>query len=399
MTGIALAGLLLSAGAPGLAVGSQGSGVVSVLAAPVPTGISTLIDVSKDGRIALGRLTETGPVVLRDLVKNKTLRTLKSSGNYTYKSLSSDGRYVSFNKTYKKGACTYSRPWVLDRKTGKARLAATTKSGKQLLPTWSQATKCAQISTAESSFGTYFHSGTQGPGQMSPDGRYVAFCANLIDPARGDLYIKDMKNRKLAIRPGICHLTQEEGELYAPHVSEGARAIMLPFNDDGSTLSHRADVLLNRTVVRTGAIPNSERLMLTDDGSAIYYEVGGANGGGRYDTATAAVSPLLVGDPMRQEIQPGQENREPQTMSRRGRYASYHGSRLTDPNPVPVGLIGVFDRDTGLAVDLSPALTAAGVPLQIGSVPNSLVPVEISGDGQVVFFQTAAGWVSVRWMG
>ena len=159
MTGVALAGILLSAGLPGVAIGTQGSGVAAASAAPVPTGIHTLIDVSKDGRIALGRLTETGPVVLRDLVKNKTLRTLKSNGNYTYKSLSSDGRYVSFNKTYKKGACTYSRPWVLDRKTGKARLAATTKSGKQLLPSWSQATDCAQFSTAESSFGTYFHNG------------------------------------------------------------------------------------------------------------------------------------------------------------------------------------------------------------------------------------------------
>ena len=39
-----------------------------------------------------------------------------------------------------------------------------------------------------------------GPGQMSPDGRYVAFCANLTDPARGDLYIKDMRTRKLTIR-------------------------------------------------------------------------------------------------------------------------------------------------------------------------------------------------------
>jgi len=403
MTGVALAGILLSAGIPGLAVGSQASGVVAVSAAPVPTGISTLIDVSKDGRIALGRLTETGPVVLRDLVKNKTLRTLKSSGSYTYKSLSSDGRYVSFNKTYKKGACTYSRPWVLDRKTGKARLAATTKSGKQLLPTWSQATKCAQISTAESSFGTYFHSGTRGPGQMSPDGRYVAFCANLIDPGRGDLYIKDMKNRKLTVRPGICHWTTEGLELYAPHVSEGARTIMLPFNDAGSTLSHRADVLLNRTTGRTVAIPNSERLTLTDDGSAIYYQVGGANDGGRYDTATAAVTPLLVGDPMRRdEIQPGQEYREPQAMSRRGRYASYHGSRITDPNVGRVGLIGVFDRDTGIAADLTPALTAAGVPLQIAGnlvVPNSLIPGEISGDGQVIFFATAAGWVSFRWMG
>jgi hypothetical protein len=178
---------------------------------------------------------------------------------------------------------------------------------------------------------------------------------------------------------------------------------MLPFNDSGSTLSHRADVLLNRAAVRTVAIPNPERLMLTDDGSAIYYQVGGANDGGRYDTTTGAVTPLLVGDPMRRdEIQPGQEYREPQAMSRRGRFASYHGSRTNDPNLGRVGLIGVVDRDTGIAVDLTPALAAAGVPLQIAgnpAVPNSLITAEVSGDGQVVFFPTAAGWVSVRWMG
>jgi hypothetical protein len=401
MTGVVLAGLLLSAGGPGAAIGSQGSRTVVAASAPVPTGIHTLIDVSKDGRIALGRLTESGPVVIRDLVRNKTLRTLKSSGKYTYKALSSNGRYVSFNKSYTKGACTYSRPWVLDRATGKSRLAATTRSGKQLRPRWSQATQCAQISTAEPTFGTYFHSGPRGPGQMSPDGRYVAFCANLVDPARGDLYIKDMRTRKLTVRPGICHWTTEEPELYAPHVSEGARTIMLPFNPVGSTLSHRVDVLLNRSALRAVAIPDSERIMLTDDGSAIYYQVGGTNDAGRYDTATATVSPLLVGDPMRRdEIQPGQEYREPQAMTRRGRFVTYHGSRVTDPLG-RVGLIGVLDRDTGVAVDLTPALTAAGVPLQIAGgvvVPNSLIPAEISGDGRVILFPAATGWMSVRWM-
>jgi hypothetical protein len=402
MSGVALAGLLLSAGPSGAATSSQGP-VAALAAAPVPTGIQVLIDVSKDGRIALGRLTETGPVVIRDLVTNKTLRTLKSTGSYTYKSLSSNGRYVSFNKSYKKGACTYSRPWVLDRRTGRARLAATTRAGRQLRPMWSQASGCAQFSTAEASFGTYFHNGTVGPGQMSPDGRFVAFCANLIDPARGDLYIKDMKTRKLTIRPGICHWTSDVQELYAPHVTEAARTIMLPFNDQGSTLSHRVDVLLNRTTLRTVAVPDSERLMLTDDGSAIYYQVGGTNDAGRYDTATAAVTPLFAGDPMRRdEIQPGKEYREPQGMTRRGRYVSYHGSRITDPSVDRVGLIGVFDRDTGVAVDLTPALIAAGVPLQITGnvvVPNSLIPAEISGDGQVIFFPAATGWVSVRWMG
>ncbi len=402
MTGMALAGLLLGAAAPGGALAVQDAAGVAASATPVPTGIHTLVDVSKNGRIALGRMTETGPFVVRDLVRNKTLRTLRSSGSYTYKSLSSNGRYVSYTRSYTKGSCTYARPWVLDRITGRARLAATTRSGKQLRPTWSQATGCAQFSTAESTFGAYFHNGPRGPGQMSPDGRYVAFCANLTDPDRGDLYIKDMKTRKLTVRTGICHRTDEEAELYAPHISEGARTVMLPFNTAGSTASHRVDVLLNRTTVRAVAIPDAERIMLTDDGSAIYYQVGGANDAGRYDTATAVVTPLLTGDPMRRDqVQPGEEYREPQGISRRGRYATYHGSRITDPVVGRVGLIGVFDRDTGVAVDLTPALIAAGVPLQVGSnvvVVNSTIPAELSGDGQVVFVPAPAGWVSVRWM-
>jgi hypothetical protein len=74
---------------------------------------------------------------------------------------------------------------------------------------------------------------------------------------------------------------------------------------------------------------------------------------------------------------------------------SYNGSRL-DPNAVRVGLVGVFDRDTGQAVDLT---AAAGIPLQVGTspVPNSLVPIQISGDGRVVFIGWG-GWATLHWM-
>ena len=126
---------------------------------------------------------------------------------------------------------------------------------------------------------------------MSPDGRYVAFCANLTDPTRGDLYIKDMRTRKLTIREGLCHLTTEAHEFYPVHVSESARTIMVLHNDAGSTDSYRADVVLNRRTVRAVSLPGNagaRELWLTDDGSSIFYGVGGSPDAGRYDTASGA---------------------------------------------------------------------------------------------------------------
>ena len=49
---------------------------------------------------------------------------------------------------------------------------------------------------------------------------------------------------------------------------------------------------------------------------------------------------------------PATEYRDSVAMSRRGRFVTYNGSRL-DPNAGRVGLVGVFDRETGQAVDLT----------------------------------------------
>ena len=142
---------------------------------------------------------------------------------------------------------------------------------------------------------------------------------------------------------------------------------------------------------RTVTLPNNagaRELWLTDDGSAIYYGVGGSPDAGRYDTASGTVVALSPGDPLRDEaLQPGEEYRDSVGMSRRGRFVSYHGSRM-DPVLGGVGLVGVFDRETGQAFDLT---AASGIPLQVGTspVPNSLAPpIQISGDGRVVFI----GW-------
>jgi hypothetical protein len=402
---VAMAAAALMITAPGPAIGSTGPladappVVAPSVVAPTgltPTGMHMILDVSKNGRIALGRMSETGPVVIRDVVRNKTLRTLKSGPAYAYKTISSTGRYVHFTRTYTRSGCTYARPWVYDRVTNKARLAAATRSGKALRATWTSPNQCPYISSTEPAFEMHV---VGGPGQMSPDGRYVAFCANLTDPARGDLYIKDMRTRKLTIRAGLCHLTAEANEFYPVHVSEGARTIMVLHNDQGSTDSYRADVVLRRRTVRNVALPGdagARELWLTDDGRSIFYGVGSSPDAGRYDTSSGATAALTPGDPLRNEaLQPGEEYRDSEAMTRRGRFVSYNGSRL-DPNAVRVGLVGVFDRETGQAVDLT---AAAGIPLQVGTspVPNSLVPIQISGDGRVVFIGWG-GWATLHWM-
>jgi hypothetical protein len=394
---VAVAAAALMIPAPGPAIGSTGPVAVVPLATSLtPTGMNTILDVSKDGRIALGRLTETGPVVIRDVVKNKTLRTLKSGTTYAYKSISSTGRYVHFTKTYTKSGCTYARPWVYDRVTNKARLAAAARSGKPLSATWSLPNQCPSISYTESAFDMHF---VGGPGQMSPDGRYVAFCANLTDPARGDLYIKDMRTRKLTIQQGVCHLTAEAKEFYPAHVSESARTVMVLHNDAGSTAGYGADVVLHRRTVRSVALPGNagaRELWLTDDGYSIFYGVASSPDAGRYDTASGATTALNPGDPLRNEaLQPGAESRDSVGMTRRGRFVSYNGSRL-DPSLGGIGLVGVFDRETGQAVDLT---AAAGIPLQVGTppLPNSLVPIQITGDGRVVFIGWG-GWATLSLM-
>jgi hypothetical protein len=382
---------------PGAAIGQGGSVALAPQDATLTsTGMHSLVDVSKNGTIVLGKITESGPYVIRDIVRGKTLRTLKSGSRYSYKSLSSTGRYVHFTKSYTRNGCTYQRPWVYDRITRKSRLAAATRTGKPLRATWSRPDQCPDISVTGVAFGM---KDSGGPGQMSPDGRYVAFCANLKVPDRGDLYIKNMRTRKLTIRKGRCHLTTEAFEFYPVHVSESARTVMI-LHEGG-----RADVLLGRKIVRNVAVP-AAGMWLTDDGRSIYYSSGGTGAstdGGRYDIATGAVTPLGSGDPMRWELkQPGDEFRDAEGMSRRGRYVSYNGYRTADPDVGRVGLIGVYDRASGLSVDLTAVLTAAGIPLQLGSsyiVPNSLVPAKISGDGRVVLVGWGGEWLAARWMG
>ena len=82
-------------------------------------------------------------------------------------------------------------------------------------------------------------------------------------------------------------------------------------------------------------------------------------------------------------------------MTRRGRFVTYNGSASIRAG-VRVGLVGVFDRETGQAVDLT-AARACRCRWATTPVPNSLVPIQISGDGRVVFIGWG-GWAALHWM-
>ena len=91
------------------------------------------------------------------------------------------------------------------------------------------------------------------------------------------------------------------------HVSESARTIMVLHNDEGSTASYRADVVLQRRTVRNVALPGNagaRELWLTDDGSSIFYGVGGSPDAGRYDTASGSHDRAEPGRPAAQRGAP-----------------------------------------------------------------------------------------------
>jgi hypothetical protein len=224
-----------------------------------------------------------------------------------------------------------------------------------------------------------------------------------LEAARGDLYVKDLRSGELTLREGVCHWTPEEPELYPPHVSEAARTVLIPFNDAGSTLSHGVEVL-TRGTIRAVEVPGgvaARRIVLADNGRSVYFQAGSGPQGWRYDVATGATTDLLPGDPMRTEVLPDDEFREPMATSRSGRYVTYNGSR-PEPALGPAGVVGVFDRTTGQSADLTGVLADLGVPRQVGTsptVPNSTISIELSASGRVVFIHTPDGWASLAWLG
>jgi hypothetical protein len=385
--------LALSPAGPVTADPVAGADLVS---APQEIGLGQVVDVSKNGRIVLG-VDVSGRWVVRDVVSGKMLRKLKYSSQNP--GLSDDGRYVAYYRPGGKKCATFAQPWVLDRKTGKSRLAAATKSGKPLTASWFVNT-CGWEEWAQVDRPTV----TTGTSQMSGNGRYVAFCANLRLSTRGDLYIKDLKRKSLAVKKGLCGALDRDRSMPAPIVSEDGQAILVrSYNAEPATL------VLRRSEVRVlpaGATGHA----LAPDGSAVFYRTSvGADGvvpGFRYDVATGSVIPTSLGDPITGYAGPtsaydyrGWESG--QNMTRRGRYVAYSGSVLPAGVP-PAGTpwsfasqIGVFDRQTATTTDLTPVLTQLGLPRQWGPTADGSTqaydyPVRISGDGKYFFFGASA---------
>jgi hypothetical protein len=333
-----------------------------------PVGMSEVVDVSKNGRLVLGKYGNK--YVVRDVVAGKTLRTLPTSSSYRYVSLSSDGRYVLYLKTVSpRYGC--SQPWVRDRVTNQTRLAAADSRGRAIQASF-KTQDCEDVGRASMK------------AAMSANGRYVAFCANLQRPTTTDLYLKDMRTRKLTTVRGACLQDQEYDTVLPLQVSEDGRVILLPGKHDDFG-GWQPATLWVRGAMRAGV--GGEHPFLTDDGSAVYSQGPLTFAGNvehplanplRYDIATRTLTSLPAGDPVSPE------------MSRRGRYVL----ELTDPWGTQPPALGVLDRTTQQVVDLTSELEAAGV-----RPPNGYEGTRLSSDGKVLFVGPSYGqtgtWVAV----
>ena len=420
----------------------------SAIGVSTPLGMTDLIDVSKDGRIVLG--LRNGRYVVRDIVKAKTLRKLPSSSDYAYYGISDNGRYAVYTRT-RANATSCFEPWVRDLKTNKTRRAATATNGKSLTPAWRPtATDCPEEMDWRDQV-------TYSEPALSGDGRVVAFCANLKVADRLDLYVKDLKSKKMRMWPAACsEETDANGRPVRPQppqISETGRVVLLPgFHSTGGGEAYSAaagyhvwrpaSILLNRSVIRTdvgGAWP-----VLTADGSAVYSigpstcdggSVPCQGGSVRYDIASGATEALPAGDP------------GPGPMSRRGRYvlvitAAPRPGEPSGPTscdwvwgiPRPAGSLPgwfpcasspyglrVLDRTTGLSTDLVPmvgvGISEVGLSPERGTsepplgqyrVPGRPDRTRLSGSGKVVFVMRdtinvpqvpdAGTWYALRWM-
>lgn len=442
VVGAAVAGAALAVAVPSGAAPADRADPISAAAAGVTTPLymSEVIDTSKSGRYVLG--LRDGRYVVRDVSKDKTVRTLPSSSRYTYYGLSDSGRYVVYTRTKAANPIRCDEPWVRDRKTNKARRAATSNHGKALKAGWTPTTTgCPDGADWRSQI-------TFSEPALSGNGRYVAFCVNLKVADRLDLYVKNMRTKRVQTWPGACsEATDANGRPVGPQppqISETGRVVLLPgFHSTGEAVAYSAaaryhvwrpaSILINREVIRNdvgGAWP-----VLTADGSSVY-SIGPTTCEGawtrcpggpiRYDVASGATEALPAGDP------------GPGPMSRRGRYVLVITGvpGIGDPPGVPTSCdwvwgqpvatsfaacwspfaLSVLDRVTGVRTDLQQLLgvdvseigfmpTPGGVgPYGSYRVPGRPDHTRLSGSGKVVLVQPrgsesrVADWVWLRWM-
>lgn len=261
--------------------GFSASGVgprdVSALSAqPRSIGLHQVMEVSKDGRYALG-ITPGHKYVVRDVVKGKTRRTLPSggslyTGDYAYVGLSDTGRYVSYGHRTASKKSLGCRPWVRDVVKNKARLVATDSRGRALKILWGGTSEPCPGFLSRGLAPSFPYSLPA----LSGNGRWVAFCASLEAIDRADLYVKDLKRGTLIRREGVCPTwddPRQSRKLLAPQISDDGRVVLIPgslaYSTDLSDTSWgSASVLVDRADLRTGT--GGANPFMTEDGSTVF---------------------------------------------------------------------------------------------------------------------------------
>jgi hypothetical protein len=371
--------------------------------------------VSKSGRYVVQVVG--GRLELRDLRKDKRLKRFPAGAQASSVSISDNGRYVTYTVPGKGKTWDRTRRdiRVYDRKTGRTRSAATTRSGKSLKPKW-RTTCVGDLNDPNATSATVCDEGiplTAAPqldgGQISGNGRYIAFCANYIRPDRVDLYIKNWRTKSLKRINGACSYSHDEDVgwdwILAPMVSENGSVILLPgawrYGEDGDGCWEPSRALVKR---REWTQVGGRAPTMTHDGQLVS-TVGLPTACDDYSAAAHIVWWFDLG------TRTGRPADEPglrvtmRNASRHGRYVTWFEYSDQPMDPVTGRYPGerwlIWDRTTGQRFDLGAALLAAGYEPRLGGVwyghgPSVDYPL-MTGDGRTVFLDTDRGAVAVRW--
>jgi hypothetical protein len=346
---------------------------------------------------------------LRDGQRDRRVKLLPQGAADPH--LSDDGRYVTYtlpgpkaNKSDTVGPLRRDVR-VYDRKTGRTRSAATTRSGRSLKPTWRNT--CAPDWCDEEAPISRIPQLTGG--QISGNGRYIVFCANYARPDRADLYIKDWRTKHLQRIDGACQTHSPVADwdsIQPPSINEDGTVILLPGRhsegDDSDGCWEPSHALVNRSrmVQVGGRYPT-----MTHDGRLIS-SVGPNRGcdhdesGATYDAFQVHWFDLNTMSVADSDV-PGLKL-TPTNSSRRGRFVTWYQDTYAGPEGYINQQWLVMDRATGTRYDLGAALRDAGYspsPCGNGTRGDDATvdyPI-ISRDGRTLFVNTDQGWVSVHW--
>ncbi len=367
------------------------AGPAHTLADPVtvsvsPTGLEAIAAVSRTGRFVVGSRTFYGRAALWDLRRDERVKLLPRKA--VRPSLSDDGRYVSYALPV--GDWGRRKVMVFDRKTERTRNVTRKSSGALLRPSWRN--RCTQAKCEEDQ--KLRDAPQLAGGQISGNGKWVAFCANFGKPSRIDLYVKNLRTQRLRRFKAACRPEIENGDSHivrAPSVSATARTILLQgrleSSEAGFTWAPGRALFDREELEEIGGVGNT----MTRDGRTV--SINGAFSGSGYPSGVQwydVSSGLTVpSDPAGMKLTMGNSSRD-------GRYVLWRS---------PDGWqLEIRDRMTGVDYDLQGALAAAGFtpdtragsPEDLWGNPNPASAM--SGDGAVTFVKTTTEEiVAVRW--